>query len=137
MLQCSKCGEYKSTDNFNPVKNRERGYHVWCKQCVKEYDHNRHAANKNKILKQKKERKQQLKEWFNELKSDLCCEKCGEDHIATLVFHHLDPKEKDRNVSDMVRRGFSLEKIKEEISKCMVLCANCHSILHWEERNGM
>jgi predicted HNH restriction endonuclease len=36
----------------------------------------------------------------------------------------------------MVYNKVSKEKILLEISKCKVLCANCHRILHWKERNN-
>jgi hypothetical protein len=30
-----------------------------------------------------------------------------------------------------VRAGNSIEKLDEEISKCEILCANCHQIKHF------
>jgi predicted HNH restriction endonuclease len=27
----------------------------------------------------------------------------------------------------------TLEKLQEEISKCTILCGNCHAIFHWRE----
>jgi len=39
------------------------------------------------------------------------------------------------NVADAVRNGLSLDTIKKEIEKCIVLCANCHAIRHYNLRN--
>ena len=39
------------------------------------------------------------------------------------------------NVADAVRNGISLDTIKKEIKKCIVLCANCHAIRHYNMRN--
>jgi len=31
--------------------------------------------------------------------------------------------------------GYSLKRIALEIAKCIVLCANCHRIVHWDEEH--
>ena len=54
------------------------------------------------------------------------CSCCNEKEHACLDFHHLDGK--DKNVSAML--GMSDSKVEEEISKCVVLCANCHRKVH-------
>jgi hypothetical protein len=38
------------------------------------------------------------------------------------------------NISFATNRGFSLDRIKKEIDKCIVLCANCHAIRHYNMR---
>jgi hypothetical protein len=63
------------------------------------------------------------------------CVRCGENHPATLDFHHRDASEKDLNLAEAVRRfGWGKKKILEEVAKCDVLCSNCHRILHFSER---
>lgn len=94
----------------------------------------KHYLSKTQYYKDKAaERRKALKKQFDELKLDLRCESCGESHIACLDFHHLNPEEKDMNVSRAVADGWGLERIKKEIEKCKVLCANCHRKLHYEE----
>ena len=54
------------------------------------------------------------------------CESCGYDLCAeALEFHHLDSSRKDFGISG---RGYtrSWRKIREELDKCLLLCANCH-----------
>ena len=61
------------------------------------------------------------------------CERCGYDKcIDALEFHHLNPDEKDFGVSCGDTR--SLEKLKAEADKCIMVCANCHREIHAEER---
>src|SRR2546425_4524317 len=59
---------------------------------------------------------------------------CGEWRSECLQFHHRDPKQKEFNVGESIRNGVSLEKLKSEIAKCDVLCANCHAIETQNER---
>jgi transposase len=54
------------------------------------------------------------------------CRLCGYDLcLAALEFHHLDPQAKEFAVS---RRGaHSIERLREEVRKCILLCSNCHA----------
>jgi hypothetical protein len=49
-------------------------------------------------------------------------------------FHHRDPLEKKFMLSVAATAGRSRKALLEEMAKCIVLCANCHLIHHWEER---
>ena len=64
-------------------------------------------------------------------KAALACVDCGEAHPATLDFHHVDPKEKERSLGDIGKYGWSRAKALAEIAKCVILCANCHRKRHW------
>jgi len=58
------------------------------------------------------------------------CERCGYDRsIAALEFHHKDPTQKDFEISTTGCTR-SWEKIKAEVNKCELLCANCHREIH-------
>ena len=61
------------------------------------------------------------------MKATLECARCRENHPTTLQFHHCDPQKKDFNLSEAVREGYSIERIRKEVAKCTVLCANCHA----------
>ena len=55
------------------------------------------------------------------------CVLCGyERHSVALQFHHLDPSTKSFGLGV---RGItrSLARLREEASKCVLLCANCHA----------
>lgn len=56
------------------------------------------------------------------LKTNPCVD-CKESDIVVLEFDHVRGV-KLANVSDLVNRACSLKKIKEEIDKCEVRCAN-------------
>lgn len=54
---------------------------------------------------------------------------CGEKEPCCLDFHHVDKDNKTVKVSTAIRR-LSINKIKKEIEKCIILCSNCHRKLH-------
>jgi 5-methylcytosine-specific restriction endonuclease McrA len=57
------------------------------------------------------------------------CQDCGYDkHLAALQFHHLNPKEKDFTIGYVKHKSW--EFVSKELDKCILLCANCHSVRH-------
>ena len=52
------------------------------------------------------------------------CFDWGIDDLLILEFDHLDKKEAD--ISALVSQGCALERLREEIAKCSIRCANCH-----------
>lgn len=57
------------------------------------------------------------------------CIACGYyKSINSLSFHHLDPSKKDFEISG--KHCLSLDKLKREVDKCVLLCLNCHSEVH-------
>lgn len=93
-----------------------------------------YAKNKKSEIAHVTRRKKQIKKWFQEYKKVLRCYKCGENHPATLEFHHHSGLKKDDSVSEMVVNGVSIKKILNEIKKCGVFCSNCHKKIHYKER---
>lgn len=49
-------------------------------------------------------------------------------------FHHIDPSTKINHIAEMVNSSYSLDTLKAEIKKCILLCANCHRVLHYIDR---
>jgi hypothetical protein len=56
------------------------------------------------------------------------CLVCGFDLIEGLTFHHLNPKDKNFNISKNLHQPFHI--LKKELDKCVCLCKNCHTRLH-------
>jgi 5-methylcytosine-specific restriction endonuclease McrA len=56
-----------------------------------------------------------------------CCVLCGYSRCTrALHFHHLNPHEKDYEVSSKTL----WYDVQKELEKCVLLCANCHSEVH-------
>lgn len=132
--KCCICKNDLDIINFKKNSAASDGFQHQCIQCHKEYRKNHYIKNREKYRNKIKQRKIYIKEWLENFKKNIECIKCGEKHIATLDFHHIDPTKKDRAIGKTVERGYSIDNIKKEISKCIILCSNCHRILHWEER---
>ncbi len=55
------------------------------------------------------------------------CQICKYDRcVSALEFHHVDPREKDFEVS--AKMGWAV--VRPELDKCVLLCANCHRAVH-------
>ena len=93
-----------------------------------------YLKNKKKQLKKNIVYIRKIQTWFNNYKTTLECEECGECHPGCLDFHHKDPAKKKYMISHMAHNGLSPKRILLEIKKCAVLCCNCHRKLHWKEK---
>lgn len=59
------------------------------------------------------------------------CSKCGYNrNFAALEFHHNDETKKDFQLDVRSLSNRSKDKLITEVSKCILLCANCHRELH-------
>lgn len=78
-----------------------------------------------------KKARQRLKKKLVDYKGGKC-EICGYDKcINALDFHHLNPNEKDFGISNYTVLSF--DKLKKEVDKCILVCANCHREIHAKE----
>ena len=101
-----------------PYKNKEYRLEKARKYC---------QNNLEKIKAYKKEYRKKRKQYIDEYKLSKGCAICGYNKCAgVLEFHHNGVKV--FNVSSTMNR--SLKRLKEEIKKCVILCANCHRELH-------
>lgn len=59
------------------------------------------------------------------------CAVCAYDRcVEALVFHHLNPAEKERDISDSFNKKVRWELVVEELKKCILVCNRCHSEIH-------
>tara|TARA_Y100001963_G_C6510878_1_gene322074 strand:+ start:152 stop:538 length:387 start_codon:yes stop_codon:yes gene_type:complete len=114
----------------DPEKRRE-----YNRRYQKEY----YRKNIIEMRQKVKDRKREIRKWFDDYKRQFSCEVCGFSGAEcswSLEFHHRDPSEKDNIIAYMVGNAYSKKRIKEEIEKCAVLCANHHRQLHYNERQA-
>ena len=82
--------------------------------------------NKQKRKLYHYERNEERKSFIDSMKTP--CVACGEEDHICIDFHHIEPEKKSFAISKST--GRSIKSIKEEIEKCVCLCANCHRKLH-------
>ncbi len=113
-----------------PYKDRDRA-----KEYRQQYHKEWYPQHKEEVIERKKRRQKEIHDWYREYKSTLCCIKCGETHPACLQFHHRDRTEKKFALGEVGSRASSIKSLMQEISKCEVLCVNCHAKHHWKENH--
>lgn len=130
MKTCKKCKRILNIKFFYKNKNRVDGLNGFCKNCTNNYGKYWYQRNKIKRQQQIKDYKSKRLQYIKSLKMGNKCFICNENDPICLDFHHLDPKTKKGSLSMAIKSGWSIKKIKEEASKCILLCANCHRKEH-------
>ena len=105
------------------------------KRKAQEYSREHYLKNQEEVKKRTAEKKKYQRIEWDTFKRTLKCAKCSFSHPAALDFHHTDPTKKDGIVSKFSKNG-QYKRAMDEIEKCIVLCANCHRIHHYEERKN-
>ena len=118
-MKCKKCSEEKDIKEFeiaNVINGKEYRRKI-CRTCK----HTRQT-----------ERRKEIRKFFNDYMRTQSCAHCGNNDYRVLEYHHINPEIKEVTISNAIGTGWSRERILREIDKCIVLCANCHRILHYE-----
>lgn len=133
MKGCNKCGFSKQTTDFYVRKSGERAgqYYEKCKECYKSRGRSYYGQNKEKQLALAKLRKlryiDERKKFLEEIKNQPCLDCKKKYPVWVMDFDHRNACEKIDSVSKLAfRKITSIQKIKDEIEKCDLVCANCH-----------
>lgn len=122
--------------SYKYVIFRDGNYKNICKDNL--YWSQYRKGDENHLQKKRKsnarsvsDRRRKLKEMAVEYRGGKCVV-CGYNRcIAALEFHHLNPEEKDFSIASTGTTK-SWNRIKEELDKCICVCANCHREIHNE-----
>lgn len=110
--KCSRCGETDPSKFYGRKK-------TICGKCHSKYTTQKGREKKLKAVEYKGGK----------------CEICGYDKcINALDFHHKDPSQKD--LSFKSKRGWSWNKLKVELDKCILVCSNCHREIHFKSTDS-
>ena len=129
MRECRRCKKTKPLSDFHLNKSCSEGRTRTCRIC--EWDRRKAwYASKRKWRQQRsnelnQQRKQEMVDRFGGKCYD--CQNIFPNCV--FEFHHLDPTSKDVNPSKTL--GWTKERRDRELSKCIMLCSNCHKIRHF------
>lgn len=84
--------------------------------------------NKKDLYKSQIARWIRIKEKAINYKGSVCSVCKNTFAYPAMQFHHLDPNTKDVNWTKLRLRSW--DKITLELDKCVLVCANCHSVIH-------
>lgn len=132
---CSRCGEHRPVSAFH--HSSTRGRQAWCKSCRKEYDASYWQKTRHTRVQFRRRRQAELESWHRSLKESTPCADCrGHFHHAAMHWDHLPGESKRLEVSTLVHRGARRAAV-HEMTKCELVCANCHAVRTYERVRGV
>lgn len=126
MKRCPECKQTKLASDFYKAKEKKDGRSSYCKECNRAYSRLYSKRNRDRAVK-----------FVNRIKARFGCRKCGIKQHYLIHFHHLESDAKEATIAILAQRASgnpSNSKIKQEMRKCVTLCANHHTEFHYLER---
>ena len=115
---CPKCETIKPVSEFYKHDTRKDGLYGYCKTCFNTQNDQRRIDLKAKAILYK----------GGKCMGTGCDKSFPQMPMCIFDFHHRDPNTKG-DWTSIRKHGW--EKIKTEIDKCDLLCANCHRIVEY------
>lgn len=123
-LKCSPFGKHNTRNLTRPesgysrINGKHKPYNEWSQERKIKSIENLQLRRKNRKI-----------EFIKKLGGK--CEICGySKNSSALHFHHKNPEDKEFELNVRNIAAYSLIKLEKELSKCQLLCSNCHSERH-------
>ena len=120
--RCSRCKEHLPMTCFN---RSGEGHQHWCRECFRAYFRARDTVHRAQVQEGIERRRAAAREVVLDVLRAGACKDCGEDEIVVLDFDHY-LGEKDEAISQLVHQGAALPRLRRELARCELVCANCH-----------
>lgn len=121
---CTKCLATKSVNDFNFRNSTKRIRLSYCRDCGKKLTKSHYARNKQQYLEKNLRSFHKRREFVRSMK-DCPCADCGVKYpYYVMDFDHREGETKEFGLNSLGR--LTLNVLKREISKCDVVCSNCH-----------
>ena len=132
---CPQCHQDLPLSEFG-VRTNGRPQH-WCRKCHRVYQRKYYEEHQDYYAKLIAERVERNRSMVREAKSVLCAEcGCSSPHYVMDFDHRPGEKKCFALANAMGQTRISAERLRAEIAKCDVVCANCHRIRTYERRKA-
>lgn len=115
--RCGRCQRTLPLSSFHRQQSQ-------CKDCRREYIRARGDLHRRQTRAARDKRRAAARQLVIDLLLSGRCRDCGRADPLVLEFDHVGPKRAE--VGRLVREGYRLSKIIQEIANCELVCANCH-----------
>lgn len=128
---CPRCRQVIPRSAYERrIRRGREGIQSYCPRCNSERGREHYKQNKAKYKEKAATRRIETRQDYFDRQlaylEDHPCVDCGEDDPIVLQFDHVRG-EKVMGISLMISGQWSWERIEDEIAKCDVRCANCHT----------
>jgi endonuclease III len=121
LRRCGRCGHELPLELFNRLRD---GYQWWCRSCFAAYFRARGDLHRSQSNAAKRNRARAVQTFVLRYLLEHPCADCGEDDPVILEFDHVG--EKTATIARLVSDGAKVDILAAEISRCEVVCVNCH-----------
>jgi hypothetical protein len=127
---CRVCKKQKDISHFSPSAKNRHGVKTICRPCETEYQKSRLKSNpeyaKNQMRNTEK-RRFMIRDMIRDAKNVPCIDCKVSYPWMVMDFDHRPGETKVAEVSKLATSA-SVQKIRDEIAKCDVVCSNCHRL---------
>lgn len=145
--KCSACSKSLPITEFHKGKDLY-GRHSYCKPCralkfknkvpltqeqIDAKNLRRRMAPEDKKKARRDKDKARQRKFLNSLKEGKPCTDCGNIfHPCAMDWDHIN----NNKIANVSRLRSSKKRVLEEVSKCELVCANCHRIRTYKRHHG-
>ena len=127
MRKCGRCGQVKSASDFSWHRKARNQRDSYCRICRAAYKREHYLAHRERYVENAVRRKRTLiaerVAYLVAFLRDHPCVDCGEPDTLVLEFDHIGHK---RFSISAGLRGRNWQSVLDEMTRCDVVCANCH-----------
>lgn len=133
--RCPMCGTDLPVSSFGIARTRKDGLAGYCKPCMRTHRNDHYKSNSGPYKARAVERRTQMRDFLAEYKNKPCMDCGGSFPSFVMDLDHRPGVIKLCEPSKLPNMG-NWDALHEEISKCDVVCSNCHRVRTYERANG-